>query len=480
MTEASEVPLGLEVTKGVIAKFLLAAIGFVGTILFARILGPAAFGGFYLIWAIVKIAKLPIDGFSHASKKRFSESNQNRGKIAGATLLVILCVIVLSGTAAIMAQHQLASYSGLENGSFLLVILLVSVGFFTPYQEMLTATGRISLTVWIDLLRSTLTTPLQLLLVVLNYGAAGMAYGLSLATVLTIPVTHYVLRTPLSFPDRETYRKLWSYARHSTVSAVFGQAFSRFDILLLGWLLTPNAAGQYEVALKLTLPAVLLAEVASEGLMARISNLHSKKRDITADLNNTLSFTSILSAPIFFGGLVLADPLVVTIYGSEYAAAAPLLVGLALFRLVRTQSSPLTQAINGIDRPDLNVRISAVTLALNIVVGVALTLEFGSIGVVIATVAAETLRYSLLFIIVQRYISGTSLISSALLEQLGAAVLMGVVVYAVHQFVPVRSWLHLSALIALGALVYGVTLLSVSKKLRQTVEAVLADAGISI
>jgi len=45
MTQASEVPFGLEVTRGVLAKFLMAIIGFAGTIIFARILGPVALGG---------------------------------------------------------------------------------------------------------------------------------------------------------------------------------------------------------------------------------------------------------------------------------------------------------------------------------------------------------------------------------------------------------------------------------------------------
>lgn len=479
MTEPSDVPFGLEITKGLVAKFLLAGIGFVGTILFARILGPVAFGGFYLVWSLVEVSKLPIDGFSQASNKRFSETDTNRPEILGAAVFVILCAGTMAVVGAVIAQDQIAAFTGLDSGFILFGVLFLATGIFTPFQGMLAATGRVSLTVWVDLLRSLLTTPLQLLFVLLNFGAAGMAYGLSLATLLTIPVTHYMLRIPPSVPSRSTLRRLWSYARHSMLSAILGKAYKRFDILLLGFLLTPAAAGHYEVALKLTLPAVLLSEIAGEGLMARISNLHSKGQSFADDLTNTLSFTSILAVPIFFGGLVLSRPLVVTIYGPDYDAAAPLLVGLAMYRLIRSQTTPLEQTVNGIDRPGVNVRVSAIALALNITLGVAFTLEWGSIGVVVATVLAEGLRYSILFFVVRRWITDVELVPDTLLEQLGAAVAMGLVVLGADSVIQIQSWMDLSILIGLGAAVYGITLLAVSEKLRYTVLAILEDAGYS-
>lgn len=477
MTEASDVPFGLEVTKALIAKFLLAIIGFVGTIVFARILGSTSFGGFYLLWSIVMIAKLPVDGFAEASKKRFSESEQNRNKIVGASILVTICILAIIALGALIIRSQLADYTGLDDSYVLFILILSTISLFAPFQSMIAATGQVSLTIWIDFLRSLLTTPLQLGFVLLNYGAAGMAYGLSLATILTIPVTHYTLRTPPLFPDRATLRELWSYARHSIVSTVLGRTYSRFDILLLGLLLTPSAAAEYEVALKLTLPAVLFAQVTSEGLMARVSNLHNKGADVASSLSDSLSFTSIISLPLFFGGLVLAHPLIVTIYGSDYAAAAPLLIGLALYRVVRTQSLPLVQTVNGIDRPELNVRVSLVTLIINIILGVGLTLQFGAIGVVIATVVAESLRYILLVIVIKKHIPKTDLFPYTLFEQFVASVLMAVIVVVTHQYVSISSWIEMGALVGVGAVTYTVTVIAISDQLRETVDSVLKDAN---
>lgn len=479
MTEASDVPFGLEVTKGFVAKFLLAGIGFVGTIFLARILGPAAFGGYYLVWTLVQIVKLPIDGFSKAGKKRFSETDTSRPRIVGTVTLVVVSIAAVAVVAAFATRAYIRDFTGLADGHLLLILLLVPVGLFTPFQGLIAATGRVSQSIWIDFLRSVLTTPLQLLFALLDYGAAGMAYGLSLATFATLPVTQYTLGTWPKLPDRETLQQLWTYARHSTVSTALSQAYSRLDLVLLGMLMTPAAAGNYSVALKLTLPAVLLSEVASDGLIARVSNLHSKGERVAPDLSNTLSFSSILAIPIFVGSTVLAESLVVTIYGTEYAGAGPLLVGLALYRLVRTQASPLMQTINGIDRPDLNVRISGATLAINVVLGVVLTLQFGSIGVVAATVVAESIRYVLLLSVVRRHLETTALIPRTLGEQFAAAVLMGAIVVGLNELVAVRSWLHLFVIVGSGAAVYAVALTALSERLRYTVWSVLADANLT-
>lgn len=478
MTEASEVPFGLEVTRGVLAKFLMAIIGFAGTIIFARILGPVAFGGFYLVWSVVQIGKLPVDGVSRAAQKRFSESETNRGNIIGAMLIVSVCLSLIAIVLATIFERNLNSFSGLHDSVLMFSLLFFCVSLFTPFQAMVVATGRVGLTIWIDFLRSILTTPLQIVFVLLSYGAAGMAYGLSLATLLVIPVTHYFLRTRPLLPDTKTFQRLWSFAKHSIVSVSLGRAYSRFDIILLGILLSPGAAGHYEVAMKLTIPAVFIPEIAGEGLMARVSNLKSKGESVGIDVSNTLMFTSILAVPIFFGAAVLSRQLVVTIYGPEFAAAAGLLVGLSLFRLLRTQSAPLIETINGLDHPDINVRITALALFVNIALGIAMTIEFGAIGVVLATVIAEGIKYVSAAYVVRGLVSDVEILPRTLLEQFGAGLVMAVGVLGAHRIFPVQSWVHLTGLVAWGATVYGIVLLAISPTLRFTALSIARDAGL--
>lgn len=73
-TGAGDMNLGLEVAKGFVAKMIQAVRGFVGAILFARILGPASFGGFYLLLSLVQLSDRPVQGIGtqrrNASRRR--------------------------------------------------------------------------------------------------------------------------------------------------------------------------------------------------------------------------------------------------------------------------------------------------------------------------------------------------------------------------------------------------------------------------
>ncbi|WP_254761469.1 lipopolysaccharide biosynthesis protein [Natrinema marinum] len=480
MTDASSVSLGGETVKATAAKFTMAAVGFVGTIVFARLLGPTAFGGFYLLFALVKIADRAVIGWGTAVKKRYSEAGAAKEELLGSQLLFTAGWVALSAVAVALAAPWLASYTGLPDAPILFLVLMAAVALYEPIDRVVQARGLVGASTWTDTLRSLLTFPLQLGLILLGLGAAGMAYGLAAATFLSLPVLWYFVPVGPAMPSRDTLEHLWSYAKYSSVNSLLGTAYDRFDVLLLGWLLAPAAAGNYEVAFKLTVPATFVMMAASSGLMARVSHRHSKGEGLSEDVSNTLAFVSIVAVPMFFGALALSERLVVTFYGAEYADAAGLLVGLALYQLVRTQSGTLSQVVDGIDRPDLNTRISAVTLGLNIVLGIALTLSVGAIGVVVATIVAETLRYVLVAFVVKRHVPETELLPRTLAEQVAASVLMFVVVVPTADAVVIDRWYHLLAVVAVGAAVYGATLAIISRKLRVTIEGVVRSSRLEL
>ena len=483
MTDASSVSLGGETAKATVAKFAMAASGFIGTILFARLLGPVAFGGFYLLFSLVKIADRPIGGLGSATKKRFSEANAPQREIVGALFLAIGSWFALTAIGTLVLGDWLRSYTGLESAPVLFALLMSAVMLYEPFEHLLHARGLVGAATGIDMLRSYLTLPLQLLLVFLGFGAAGMAYGLAGGTFLAVPLLLYYIRIVPVRPSRTTIRSLWAYAKYSIPGNFIGKAYNRFDVLLLGFIVAPATAaqaavGQYEVAAKLTLPAIFVAETAGSGLMARVSNLHSRGEEIAPDVSNTLAFTSILSIPVFFGALAIPRQLVVTIYGPKFAPAAPFLIGLALYRVLTTLNGPLLQTLGGMDRPDVTLRLAALTLAFNVVAGVVLTLRFGPIGVVIATILAESLRYLGAIYSIKRHLTGIDLFPRTLLQQVLAAVGMFTVVSAFHSITPVRSWLDLSVLLTIGGATYSIVLLGISRELRLTIGSVLRGSRI--
>ncbi|WP_435159672.1 oligosaccharide flippase family protein [Haladaptatus sp. DFWS20] len=481
MSEAAGISLSRETLGGTVAQFTMAAVGFAGTVIFARWLGPSAFGGVYLLFALAKIVDRPMNGWSLAAKKRLSESDALRPPAFGAQLLFNVVWVVLAAVAVFFAEDALRNYTGLALAPFLLVLLLATESVYETLESLVQGRGRISAATWNDTLRSVLTLPLQIWFVAIpGIAAAGMVYGLAVASAVTLPVVALFVSTRPAIPSRTFVRSLADYAWYSIPTTVLGTTYDRLDVLLLGFLLGSASAGYYEVAWKLTLPAVFVADVAGRGLMATVSARRAQGDGVGRDVSNTISYAAILAFPIFFGSLALSESLVVTVYGPDYRNAALLLIGLAGYRVIRTQSGPLMQAVHGLDRPDVAMRLSAVAVAVNLVFGVVLTLQFGPIGVVVATVVAETMLYLGGLLFLRRTVSGLVPISRPMVEQVGASFAMFGVVWMARASVSVRSWIDLAALVSLGGVVYVSILLVVSPGVRHTLEEAVRGSFASL
>jgi len=157
------------------------------------------------------------------------------------------------------------SYTGLPDAPILFVVLMASVALYEPIDRVVQARGLVGASMWTDTLRSVLTFPLQLGLILLGFGAAGMAYGLAAATLLSLPVLWYFVAASPAMPSRATLENLWSYARYSSVNSSWGRPTTGSMSSPIGLAAGPAAAGNYEVAFKLTVPATFVMMAASSG-----------------------------------------------------------------------------------------------------------------------------------------------------------------------------------------------------------------------
>lgn len=468
---------GLEISKGVVAKFFMAALGFVGSIIFARELGPAGYGAFYLVLTLVNVLDNPVTGWGTACKKRLSEADFPIDEALGSGLVAVVASTVVVLPAMYLFVEYVDTFE-IREYFIPFCVLYVTISLFAVTQRMLSGRANFSSAQWADTLRSGFTLPAQLLLVVaVGLGAVGMVYGLAAATILTVPYVLYRIDVRPTLPTRETLTSIANYARFSVVNGFIGTAQSRVDILLLGALLaTTDAVGYYEVALKLTVPALFIADVTSSGLLGRVSNILSRGDPVDEDVTNALAYAGLLATPIFFGALAIPGPLLVTIYGGAFQTAVPFLAGLALYRLLSTQASQLSSVVAGLDKPDVNMWIGAGALVINVVLGYALLRAIGPVGVVVATIVSECLKYLAAAYIVKRELPAVRLVPRPLLQQLGAGVVMYIIVEQLYQMTGVRSWVDLGLLITVGGATYFTVLVIVSWELRRTVRGIIHDA----
>lgn len=445
--------LAREVASGTVARYLAAAAGLVASIVVADILGPSAYGGVALLVALGKFADRPVQGFARAGKQRIAANPAVTPVVLGALLAVTVGWIVAFAVVSAVAAPLIVSYAGLAAAPFLLLLLVASDSAFESVETLAQGRGRIAAATWSSALRVSISAPLQIALVVAGVGAAGVVYGETVAAFAAAPVAAYFVGARPAVPGRAVFADLWSYARSAIPDAALGTAYERLSLVIIGVLLTPALAGNYQVAWALTLPAVYLSEVAATGLMAQVA-ARETAAEVRDDVRNTLSYSSLLAVPILVGALVYARELVVGIYSAEYARAAPLLVGLALYRYVRTESGPLIQAINGIDRPEVAVRITALAVLVNLALGVALVFPLAAVGVVVAIVVGDVVRMLGAWYFLRSRLDGVDLYTPAQRDQFAAAAAMGAVLLGVKLAARPSGLLEMIVVVGVGAAVY--------------------------
>ena len=476
---AGDAKFGLEISRGVVAKIAMIAIGFIGSIVFARVLGPSGYGAFYVVNALVNVLDNPIVGWAMACKKRISEASFPVSEALGSGLIgaIVFPFVIIPSVYLFQRYIDLYDLSGLI---IPFGILFVSIGLFATTNRILSARYNFSAANWADTLRSLLTTPLQLVLVSTGMGVAGMVYGLSIATILTVPYVLYKIDVRPTLPSRTTVSSIASYAKYSVPNGFLGSARSRIDILMLGAFLSSAAVGKYQVAVQLTMAGTFIGGVSSSGLMARVSNNWSKdnQAQIKEDVTNSLGFASLLAIPILFGGAAMPNDLLEIVFGSKYSDAGLVLIGLAMYTVVRMQSTQLSSTIRGMNQPDTITKIGVVNFVLNVTVGYILLIKYGIIGVVIATVLSEVISYAISSYIIKQKLPDLALFPSPLRHQLLSGLFMFLVVDYIHSKVNILSWKDLGLLITLGGVLYFIILLTISKSFRNTVRGVLLDIGL--
>lgn len=474
---ASEADFGLEISKGVVAKFAMAVIGFAGSVVFARVLGPSGYGAFYVIQTLVTVLDNPITGWGDACKKRISETGFPTDEALGSGLIGATVLPLLVIPSAILFQ-QFTNIYDLSRMMVPFSVLFASMCFFVVTNRILSAQSNFSAAEWADTLRSLLTTPFQLALILLGMGVTGMVYGLTAATVLTVPYVLYRTGIKPAHPSRNSLTSIASYAKFSIPNGFIGTAQSRMDILLLGAILSSSAVGEYQVSMQLTMVGTFIGSAASAGLMARVSDFWSQGNPeaVVDDLSNSLGYASVLAIPIFFGAAAMPNDLVVTIFGSQYSGIGSVLIGLALFRVVDMQSTQLKSTISGLDRPSVNTRIGILVLVMNIGLGYVLLLKYGILGVVVATILSEAVQYIALSYTIKQYLPEVPLFSRPLRHQILSGVVMFVLVDRAHAIVGISWWGELLLLVGLGGAIYFSVLVAISESFRVTVRGILADA----
>ena len=468
----ADLDIGREALVSVAAKFTMSAFGFVGVMVFARVLGNVGVGRYYVALAVALMLVRVSAGLGQAINKRVSEVGTDPEEYLGLGLAVhILYVGVV--TAIFVAASPALPVRGITADDVLgIVLVFSSVGSFQILNRFYSGIGFPGRSFWLDTVRSVVTLVFQVVLLFLGMESFGILLGLALASFVSAGVVAVVSGVRPALPSRETFAYTGAFARWSIPTSVVNDVYKRADPILIWLFVGTGAVGFYETALRLVLPASQLTASISNPLQVKVSGQSSLGEDVREDVANAMTYAGLLGIPMFFGALALPDVLMRTFFGSGFGQGGDALVGIALFYVFYIYQIPLESAISGTDRPELTFRVNAAGLLIHIPLAVVLARQYGLLGVIGATFVAEVLMF-LGFQLLCRELFGGAIFPAPIAAQTASGLAMFLVITEVREMIALNHWFPVIALVCFGAAVYFAVLAVASSHFRLTLSNVL-------
>lgn len=169
---------------------------------------------------------------------------------------------------------------------------------------------------------------------------------------------------------------------------VYGNAFA----LIIGRLHTVHDVGFYNQAQKLQqLPILLMTSVISRVTFPVFSNSIEDKARLVRLLRQALAAAVFMSIPAAIMMLLLAEPLILTVYGEKWRNSIPVLEALSIAALLMPIQILNISMLTALGRADLNARLALLKFAIGISF-LLLSSPYGIIAIAIAFTCANVVN----------------------------------------------------------------------------------------
>ncbi len=369
--------------------------GMLTFLVIVRMLSQEAFGVWVLYVTFGTIAEMARNGLiQNGVVKFFKEEDAPRSELVTAGLALSLSATLLFGLVVAALGYLLETYwsapglgtlclwfiglSLLQAGSRLLEGLFMADGNF---RAIFWGKAAFGVTFFLSVLLPWLNgIALPLALIPAGQVLAALlelAVGLGLAKKLPRP-------GPLV--GRRVFR-LFRFGRYVMGTNLGSMIFNKVDVLLLGGLLGPAAVGLYNAASRVTNFVEVPLSSMSQVLYPDIAEEHARDTDGNIGRLYEKSIAKLLAVILPPGLLILCFPEMVIqlIAGAAYVPAADILRLLTLSILIKPWGRLFGITLDAIGQPELNFRVLAGSLVLNLVLNVLFIPIWGVEGVALAT-----------------------------------------------------------------------------------------------
>lgn len=293
---------------------------------------------------------------------------------------------------------------------------------------------------------------------VTGWGAWSLvAQSLVFTAVYTLMLWRMSPWRPALIIDGAALRELWGFSSNLLGYNLLNFSDRNLDNLLIGKFIGSGALGIYARAYGLMLlPIDQVSCVLTRVMFPALSVLQGDLDSVKRIYLRATRAIALVSFPMMLGLLVVADPLILTMYGEKWRGAVPLIQIFCLTGMAQSIGTTVGWIFNSQGRTDIQLQLGVGTFIVRSLAFV-LGLRWGILGVTVAYVASDYVLFYPCWAIPGRLIgmSVGEIVGNVAKTFLCAATMAGAV-WLLGLLLPPwwPSWAVLAAQVPAGVIVY--------------------------
>ena len=244
--------------------------------------------------------------------------------------------------------------------------------------------------------------------------------------------------------------KFWKYLIYNAfplaITSIFALISFKMNTILLNMLTTSAVVGEYTAAFNLMQALIFIPTVYSTAVLPLFSKFYVDNPEmLNYTYKKSLKYLSILSIPIAMGTTILADKIILFIYGPAYVNTIPILELIIWALPAIFLSYILGTSIASINKQHETMKATFICLLFSTIGNFILIKLFGGVGAAMITVLNEVSMVIFYIYIMHKY--GYSVpLREIIIKPLIASIVMGAVIHVLN--------LDLFVSIIIGVIVY--------------------------
>ena len=401
MSLAARISSGLKATFA--ARIIdIGANGILMVVLARYLLTPDQYGLLYIAISVVGVASMfGTLGLPSAVAKYVTEYNEKDAaqvpQILRISLGYLLALSIVTAVVLMIASSPLASVIHNETLAPLLVVGGIYVLFEAVHKYLIhifQAFNRVSISAVVTSTNALGRLVFAIALTLVGLGTTGALMGYVVGFGLSVVVGGWILYTKFyrSLPSAETIedglvRRMLEYSVPLTATRGATVIDKKVDTILVGALANPAAAGFYTIAKQVSDAAISVASSLGFTISPAFGDDKAGDRlDRAAKLyEKSLEHILLLYIPGAVGLILVAEPFVQQLFGSEYLGAVPVIQVISIYILVNAVTRITSDGLDFLGRARDRAIIKTTMAITNFFLNLLLIPFYGAVGAAAAT-----------------------------------------------------------------------------------------------